>query len=307
MTQVNGNVPAQQAPAQNQQSSLAKFNEDTVSNVLTKISGFQTNGDLKLPPDYSAENAVRSAWLMLQETVDMNKNLVLQSCSKESIANALLNMVVQGLNPIKKQCYFVPYGGKLLMQKSYMGTIAIAKRVGDVNDVVGNVIYMDDEFEYEIDPATGRKKIIKHIQKIENIDLAKIKGFYAIVIKNDKTVYTEIMTLSQVTSAWNMGNAKGGSPAHKQFPDQMGMKTVVNRALKVVIGSSDDSSLYEDEEPAETQFTANVKKEISDNANKDEIGFDEIPGTLQTEDLQPMIHIPHQQQQNNSQQAKAPF
>jgi len=285
-------------PAQNTNGTVQKFSEDTIGSVLTKISSFQTNGDLKLPSDYSAENAVRSAWLMLQETVDMNKTPVLQSCSKESIANALLNMVVQGLNPVKKQCYFVPYGGKLLLQKSYMGTIAIAKRVGDVNDIVANVIYEADEFEYEIDPATGRKKVIKHIQKIENIDLSKIKGCYAIVIKNDKTIYTEIMTMAQITSAWNMGNARGNSPAHKSFADQMGMKTVVNRALKIVIGSSDDSSLYEDEEPVESTFTANVKHEIAINSNREEIGFDEKTPVQAVEQM-PEIQIP--------QQEKAPF
>ncbi len=136
------------ATAVKQNGAVQKFNEDTVGNVLTKITSFKNGGALKLPADYSSENAVRYAWLMLQETVDMNKAPVLASCSKESIANALFSMVVQGLNPMKKQCYFVPYGGKLLLQKSYLGTIAVAKRVGDVKDVTANVVFNDDVFEH---------------------------------------------------------------------------------------------------------------------------------------------------------------
>ena len=263
----------QQAPA-----TPTKFAESTVDLVLSKVTGFQTNGDLKLPPNYSAENAVRSAWLMLQEIQDMNKQPVLTVCSKESIANALLDMVLQGLSPVKKQCYFIAYGGKLQMQRSYMGTIAIAKRVSNVVDATANIIYQGDKFKYQIDPASGKKKIVEHDQEFENIDIAKIKGAYAIVIMSDGSTHTELMTMQQIRTSWAMGKAKGDSPAHRQFPDQMAMKTVINRALKVLIGSSNDSSLYEEDElPIIDQVTDKVRLEIKDNANNGSIGFDEEP------------------------------
>lgn len=280
MTEIVQQIPAQQSP-------VTKFNENTVEMVLNRVGGFQKNGDLKLPPNYSAENSVRSAWLILQETVDMNKNPVLSSCTKESIANALLDMVIQGLSPVKKQCYFIAYGGKLQLQKSYMGTVAIAKRVGDVQDAIANVVYMGDEFDYEIDTKTGRKTIIKHVQKLENIDPGKIKGFYATVIKKDGTYFTEIMTIAQVRNSWAMGKAKGDSPAHRQFPDQMGMKTVISRALKIIIGSSDDSSLYEEEDTmmAVDTVSENVKGMIEEKANKSEMNFQQQEEILQQETI----------------------
>ncbi|MEG1313419.1 MAG: recombinase RecT, partial [Bacilli bacterium] len=71
---------------------------------------------------------------------------VLQSCSKESICNALLDMTIQGLSPSKKQCYFVPYNGKLQLMKSYLGNIAATKRLKGVKDVFANIIYKGDEF-----------------------------------------------------------------------------------------------------------------------------------------------------------------
>jgi recombination protein RecT len=39
---------------------------------------------------------------------------VLQACTRDSIANALLDMAVQGLNPAKKQGYFIAYGKQLV-------------------------------------------------------------------------------------------------------------------------------------------------------------------------------------------------
>lgn len=235
--------------------------------VLRRINQYQANGELKLPDNYSAENALKSAYLTLLETVDRDKNPVLTSCTKESIANSLLDMVVQGLSPMKKQCYFIAYGKKLQLSRSYQGSVAIAKRVG-LKCVVANVIYEGDEFEYEINTETGRKHLIKHDQKIENIDLKKIRGAYAITELTDGTKDLELMNINQIHNAWNQGAAKGASGAHINFTDEMCKKTVIQRAMKSVINSSDDSHLHTDENEESP-----LKMEISESANKEEIGF----------------------------------
>jgi recombination protein RecT len=270
----NGNQPAPQTgQAQN---GVQKFNEGTVENVLARIATFQTSGGLKLPPDYSAENAVRSAWLVLQEIKNTNNQPALTVCTPASIANAMLNMVLQGLNPVKKQCYFIVRGNQLCMDRSYIGTIAIAKRVAKVQDANANVVYQGDEFEYEINTVTGKKKVTKHIQKLENIDINKITGAYVTVVPIEGETFSEIMTMAQIRQAWNQGPMKGQSPAHKNFPDQMAMKTVTSRGLKIAIGASDDSGLYDDEDDVITDaVAADVKQEIKDHGNKEPIGFSE--------------------------------
>ena len=70
-----------------------------VEDAGKQIEILQKKGNLALPPNYSAQNALMSAWLVLQETVDKNKLPVLQSCTRVSIVNSLLDMVIQGLNP----------------------------------------------------------------------------------------------------------------------------------------------------------------------------------------------------------------
>ncbi|WP_144460067.1 recombinase RecT, partial [Bacillus pumilus] len=89
-----------------------------------------------------------------------------ESCSRESIANSLLDMVVQGLSPAKTQCYFIPYGKQLQLNRSYFGTQAVLKRLTNVKDIWANVIFEGDVFDYEIDG--GREKLIKHETKFEN-------------------------------------------------------------------------------------------------------------------------------------------
>ena len=251
------------AVATTQNESVKQFNESTVDSVLSRITSFITVGELKLPENYSVENAVRSAWLILQEVKNREGKAALEVCTRESIANAFLEMVIKGLSVVKKQGYFIVYGNKLQFDESYMGTIAIAKRDANVTEANANVVYKGDEFEYGVDTQTGRKKIIKHVQKIENINATNLIGAYAIINFKDNTSDVEIMSMDQVRQSWKQGASKGNSPAHANFPDQMAMKTVIGRALKIRIGSSDDSELMKND-PIE----AEVKQEIIQNANK---------------------------------------
>jgi len=235
-------VPGQQAPA--------RVQKDVVDSVLAKVLEFEKTGELQIPKDYVPENALKSAYLILSDLKDSSGKPALETCTRESVANSLLEMVVQGLSPMKKQCAFIVYGNKLQMQREYFGTIALEKRFGGVKDVTANVIFEGDEFKYEIDPATGRRKIISHVQSLESIDMNKIKGAYAVVLFEDGTSQAEIMSIGQIRQAWMQGATKGQSPAHKNFPDQMSLKTVISRACKPYINSSDDEEIYNEPQTA---------------------------------------------------------
>ena len=224
---------------------VAVYQKNISDQVLAKIKNFEQVG-LQHPANYAIDNAMKAAWLVLQDTEDRNHNKALDVCTKESIANSLLDMVLQGLSVAKKQGYFIVYGNKLNFQRSYFGTVSVALRSGKIKEEpVANIIYEGDDFVYTIDPATGRKKIVKHDQKIENIDNNKIKAAYCIIQRSNGESDLEIMTLKQIHDAWNQGATKGKSPAHQNFSDQMCKKTVINRACKMIINSSDDAWLYE--------------------------------------------------------------
>lgn len=210
--------------------------------VMKNIQAKTADGQLALPADYSAENALQEAWLKIQSVQDKNGSPALTVCTKESVMTSLFDMVVQGLSPAKNQCYFVVYGKDLTLMRSYMGTVMVAKRFAGVKDVFAQVVYKGDEFEYEIDPSTGIRSVTKHTQKLENVG-GDIVAAYATIIKEDGTKYQEIMTKDQIQKAWNQGATKGKSPAHTNFPEEMAKKTVINRACKLFINSSTDSQI----------------------------------------------------------------
>lgn len=252
--------------------------KDITTQVLSKIQTFQSAGELKLPADYSAENALKSAWLVLQEVKDRNGKAALEVCSKESIANSLLKMVVWGLSPLKKQGDFIVYGDKLSFDPEYTGNIALAKRYGGLKWIKANAIFEQDNFKWEIDPETGRRKIIEHSQELETFGTGKLKGAYAVFELNDGTRDVEIMNITQIQNAWGQGAAKGNSPAHQKFADQMAIKTVINRACKLLIRSSDDAVLFDQNDSEERDtVSASVKHEVAEKGNKEVINFDDIP------------------------------
>lgn len=251
------------------QTQVAAKPYDMVANVSKTLRRFSDNGELVLPGNYSIENALKSAWLTLQETVDKDRHPVLQSCSQASIANALLDMAVQGLNPGKKQCYFIAYGQKLLCLRSYFGAMAVAERVARATDIWAEVVYAGDIFEYEI--GHNRKNVTKHTQKLENVGKPIIAAYCVVEFGNGKPSCTEIMTIEQIQKAWAKSRMNPAAPAsvHATFPEEMCKRTVINRACKKLINSSSDSSLFlehfnrSDEEQAEGE----VADEIEENAN----------------------------------------
>lgn len=215
--------------------------------VLDRINAFQEAGQLKLPGDYHAGNALKGAFLILRETKDRNGKPVLESCTKESIAFALQKMIVLGLNPIKKQCDFIAYGDQLQCSPEYTANEMLAKRYG-MKEIHKKEVYKDDDFEDGVDEQ-GRTIVIRHKPcSLDKRTKENIIGVYATVLMEDGTKYSEVMTMEQVRDAWNQGATKGQSPAHKNFPGEMAKKSVSNRITKGIIRSSDDAALFADDE-----------------------------------------------------------
>lgn len=262
-------------------SQLALVKRDTVDVVADKVRKFQERGEIHFPANYSPENAMKSAWLLLQGVQTKDNRPALEVCTRDSIANALLDMVVQGLNPAKKQGYFIVYGKNLTFQRSYFGTMAVTKRVTGAEDIDAEIIYEGDEFEFEV--VRGRKKITKHKTVFSNIDDNKIAGAYCTIYWPDGKEYTEIMTIKEIRQAWKKSRQnpdKEGS-THNEFPGEMAKRTVINRACKTYMNTSDDGSLVmthfnrQDEAIAEAEMEA----EIAANANGEII--DITPSTTQ--------------------------
>ena len=64
---------------------VATIKKDISAQVLAKIDSFQKSGELTLPQGYNAENALKSAYIILSDP----KTNILEKCDKSSVAEAL--------------------------------------------------------------------------------------------------------------------------------------------------------------------------------------------------------------------------
>lgn len=250
----------------------ALLQKDITDQVTSKISVLEKEG-LKLPQGYAPTNALKSAFFELQEVQDRNKKPALEVCKPETIANALLDMVVQGINPAKKQCYFVVYGNKLQLMRSYFGTQTILKRLPEVKDIWANVIYEGDNFDVEI--IKGRESLKEHTTSFLNRD-NPIIGAYCIIERNDETQILTTMTKKEIDKSWSKAKTKN---VQTDFPQEMAKRTVINRAAKAFINTSSDGALISDayNRTTEAEFENNpherkeveIIEEIKQNANSE--------------------------------------
>lgn len=250
------------------QNTPALLQKDITDQVNQKVTAMQNEG-LALPQNYSPANALKSAFFAMTNASGGN---LLEKCSKESIANSLLDMVVQGLNPSKTQCYFIPYGQTLKLTRSYFGTQTVLKRLKEVKDVWANAIYQGDDFDVEM--IDGRESIKFHNTSFANRD-NPIVGAYCIVLKDDGEKVLTTMTKKEIDKSWSKSKNKN---VQNDFPQEMSKRTVINRAAKSFVNTSDDSELLieainrttSNEYPNDAERKeAEIIDEIDQNANSE--------------------------------------
>lgn len=234
---------------------------------------------LVLPSNYDYKGAVTSLYLQCLDVKTSNGQPALEVCTKESIYKTIRDMITKGLNPSKKQCYPIAYAVRdkdtkeilcweLQLQESYFGK----KRQAYTNnpDLVENginaqCIYKGDVFETSIDKF-GRKHIVKHEQKFENIKDVNIIGAYAVARFKDGTDMADVMTIEEIKKSWAMSRA--GGTVHANFSHEMACKTVSSRLAKQLSNSTDDETIIN---PKENDTIVIDAQDIIQNSETDDV------------------------------------
>lgn len=223
--------------------------------AIAKI-GALVEGGFTLPVGYNYVNAIKQSIMTLTEMRDKaSGKSVLDVCTPTSIYSALLDMAQKGLDASKGQGFFNKRGDKLVFQKEYHGMTTLIQRLFPDYTPNPRVVYQGDVFEYETDAKTGRRVLVKHEQKVENLDNDFVAAYLYIPCRDGgKDLY--IMTKKMILSAWSKSSSKEFS-THKQFPEKMVCKTIINSALAPLIASSDSrkgDNIITNEAPADADY-----------------------------------------------------
>lgn len=238
---------------------VATVKQNVGDSVIARVNSLCEVG-FTCPKDYNFVNAIKASMLVLQELKDKNGKPALEVCTQSSVASALFEMAVKGLSAANKTCYFVVRGDKLCMTESYFGKALQVKRIYPNFDPHPVVVHEGDDFEYDIDPKTGCKKLVKHIQKIENLDKDFI-GAYMYLPTADGGQDLYIMSRKMILTAWSKSSSREQT-THKQFSEKMIGKTLVNSGCNMVINSTPDLAYAASE--SETEVENGDKPQVHD-------------------------------------------
>ena len=219
-----------------QQEAVTALSNKPSDNAILAVRNCIDKG-LVLPSNYSYVNAIKSSIMVIAEMRDKEGKSPLETCTEMSIRTALVDMAQKGLDVSKGQGYFTKRGNRLVFSKEYHGVTTQIQRMYPDYTPIPRVIYKDDEFEYATNPETGRRMLVKHIQKMENMDNDFV-GAYLYIPCRDGGRDLYIMTRKMIEEAWKQ-SSNSSQTVHKRFVDKMVCKTIINSALTPIINSSD--------------------------------------------------------------------
>ena len=223
--------------------------------VMTRLDQIKESQGLSLPKTYNPANALNAAYLAMQKVKGI------EHTTPASQSKALLDMVLQALSPAKDQCYFIAYGNQLQMQRSYFGSVAAVKRISGVQKVRAEVVHQGDTFELGTDDDMD--VIVKKFEpQFANQD-KPIVGAFALIKTNEGRFYT-VMTKKEIDQSWAQTRQKNNR-VQQNFSQEMAKRTVLNRAAKMFINTSDDSDLLTGaiNDTTENEYDDSVRKDVT--------------------------------------------
>lgn len=261
------------------------------NDVKQRLSGYE------YPNGYSPDNALIAAKMIFEE----NNNF--PQCTEESIRKCILGMLVQGLNPLKKQCYFIPYKNELQLIRDYSGAIMVAQQVEkEIWKIRSKIVKDGDQFDFEIE--NGMYRITKHKPTLKSLNGASVAAYAIAVDRNEKVIDMELMNYDQYVDHVRInGKRVKGEPIvrqdgsfhplsnHAKYPDKMFAKTVIHQLCRRIIKSSPNEEILsaenriveEDTEP-ETIITETAP-------GIETIDFDEKPNQATDEQCKAIFEL----------------
>ena len=152
---------------------------------------------------------------------------------------SVLDNIILGVEPNTAlgQADIIPYRNHGTMeaqfQLCYKGLIDLAYRSGDVSIIQAQIVYENDEFDYEL----GLDPKLKHVPATK--ERGNAIAYYAIFKTKDGGYGFEVMSVDDVRQhAQRYSKSYGNSPWQTNF-DEMAKKTVLKRVLKYAPLKSD--------------------------------------------------------------------
>jgi len=231
---------------------------DTVRNLLEKMKPQFMS---VLPSTINAEQFVRIALTPIQQTPK------LLNCDMKSLIGALMRSAQLGLEPsgLLGQAYLIPYGNTVQFIVGYKGLIDLARRSGEVSNIITREVRKNDDFKIQWHESPP----FIHNQKAEG-DRGEVIGFWALANFKDGGYHWDYMTVQEITeirdqsSGWQSAkkyNKTADHPWNKHF-NEMAKKTIIRRIAKYLPMSVQKATITENLSDAGKSYTFDASGEV---------------------------------------------
>lgn len=177
-----------------------------------------------LPQGFNKQRFLQNCMTVLQENN-------FEKCEARTIVRTLMKGAFLGLDFFNKECYAIPYGGKVQFQTDYKGEIKLAKKyaINPIKDIYAKVVKQGDEFEELI--QDGRQSI--NFRPLPFND-SQIIGAFAVVMFKDGSMLYDTMSMAEIESTRKNYSKMPNGQAWKNSPGEMYKKTVLRRLCKLI-------------------------------------------------------------------------
>lgn len=197
--------------------------------------------------------------LAAANTINSDDTGKLQACTDASKISCLMQLCQLRLMPGKSlgHVFLVPFKKECTIVIGYKGYCELAYRSGLPAWIQSEVVYANDEFEYELGSAP---KIVH--RKSEAKDRGTRRGVYlTIAFKGTAEKFIDYMTAAEIVpiKEFALSHAAGFSPWKGAFEDEMWKKSIIRRdAKRLALGEAlQQAAAYESEiETAQAQEPA---------------------------------------------------
>ena len=226
---------------QNTKSGEVTKSQKAAPTVMASLEAMKGQFDLVLPKHITPERMVRIALNAIQNTPK------LAECDQKSFLGAIMRSAQLGLEPdgVRGQAYRIPVWNNRKKQDEaqfivgYKGLIDLARRSGEVSNIIAKEVYENDEFTVD-----WAGEIPFSHKPLMSGDRGEVTHFWALARFKDGGFHWDYMTRAEVEKVRDSGNGK-----NKVWTDhflEMGKKTVIRRIAKYLPMSVQKATISED-------------------------------------------------------------
>jgi len=256
---------------------LVKTPINTVRDALEKMKG---QFEMVLPKHLTPDRLCRIAITAIQQTPK------LLECDRQSLFSAIMRSAQLGLEPdgVLGQAYLIPYAGKVQFIPGYKGLIDLARRSGDVSNIIAKEVCENDDFEINWHESMP----FRHKQPTRG-ERGEVIGCWALARFKDGGFHWDYMSVDEIlrirdgSSGWKSAVQYNKTATSPWTTDKVEMykKTLIRRISKFLPMSVQRAAMVEDLIDQNKQFTVDELGEISIDNTPDPKGMRDVSGDVE--------------------------